>query len=1298
MGQEVQTHREEGIALVLAGRAAFKAGDHVSSERDFLAALAFGVEETDCRLHLARIFNARQDWQKSIEQWLWLRDNDPDRLEPHLQVARACFRLGRLAEARGEFEAVLGIEPDHKEARDRLGALLLAQSKEAVETQDFDNAEKLLLAALERGIDEAGCRRQLARLYSAISNWPAALEQWLWLHRESASDIEIRLQIARVYVRLGRRGEAKVEYEAILKLEPGEERAKVRLGALLVSAGHVEFAAGNFRRSEQDFVAALELGADEATCREHLAQIYSQAQSWSKALGHQRRLAAVKPDDLAVRVEYARLCFRAGELDEAGTAFNAALAAGAAPLDCHTSLARIYEERRDWALAADHWGKVLELEPSRVEAHLRQARAYFGLKRFDEARQGFENVLSVAPQQPEAREALARLEAIVARSGNVGPTEQPASWMTRVPEPLRWLTASELLKAEVGALEVVIQTAQRRVETLAELTEVYRRSVGPAGTHRELYGLQADRSLTEFGLQLRKVGGQVREFVQRTSKVVERVAGRVGGSGSTTRIGAHQVPMASPRAMVRDAINLFRKQGMEPALDRIFSATRFEEQLDLLIDFGAALRDVDREAAARIYWMAYALAPSEITATQALQVSAAGQDKTVAPLAEARLATRDGLTDPRGQGSDWKPFSVTVPLPAPRYVPGDLGKVAATVSNIVLRSMEARIEKLGIARSGAGEHYSRLVKSGQGILDYDLAAARVIVGQFGTNREVHEIGSGIGGLSLLLAAMAVPVVGVESQVARHQSCAAALELFRTRWDRPAAPVRFISGRFPQCMADVDVTNKIAVLTGFIASVTPQERAQIIVGLRRYGAVVIDTFRFLTSLKSEEEQDQLLHEFQEAGFKHFYEAARSDSFRLVILTAQEGMVQSAAESRTVPAQKIAQGRAKPARRAPFATILADAVSKGGAGDSATAAKLIRHALISAGGSFDSCMLAVEAALDVDELEVAAEACKAAHALRPDSDRAIRRMAQVAEAQGDLPGALVIWRRARQRNPTVPHYCFNELRLAASLGEVVTDLEIFNLMVQPDWFVEAMFASAAFRGTEVGWRSVRDCLNGVFEVHCLTRLEADDEPWRGFESLHWQVAAPGKVSDAVVSVVIPAYNARQTIVAAVRSILGQTHSNVEVIVVDDGSTDATVDVLLGALGGDPRVHIEMHSQNAGTYPAINTGLALSSGAFVCILGADDVSHPQRLQLQLEAIEKSDSVAALCRYVRISEEGSLVANPNGVTALCDSSLMFRREIVLERLGFMDMTCSVTEDEKGRPQVAMLLKNNSVIDDKAR
>jgi GT2 family glycosyltransferase len=106
--------------------------------------------------------------------------------------------------------------------------------------------------------------------------------------------------------------------------------------------------------------------------------------------------------------------------------------------------------------------------------------------------------------------------------------------------------------------------------------------------------------------------------------------------------------------------------------------------------------------------------------------------------------------------------------------------------------------------------------------------------------------------------------------------------------------------------------------------------------------------------------------------------------------------------------------------------------------------------------------------------------------------------------------------------------------------------------------------------------------------------------------------------LVSVIIPTFNRQYCVGRAVDSVLDQTHRNVEVIVVDDGSTDGTLDYLEQRYRNEARVRA-VHQANAGAAAARNHGFRLVQGEYVALLDSDDVWKPWKLELQLACMRQ-------------------------------------------------------------------------------
>ncbi len=110
--------------------------------------------------------------------------------------------------------------------------------------------------------------------------------------------------------------------------------------------------------------------------------------------------------------------------------------------------------------------------------------------------------------------------------------------------------------------------------------------------------------------------------------------------------------------------------------------------------------------------------------------------------------------------------------------------------------------------------------------------------------------------------------------------------------------------------------------------------------------------------------------------------------------------------------------------------------------------------------------------------------------------------------------------------------------------------------------------------------------------------------------------------LVSVVIPTYNRAYCLPIAVDSALGQTHRDVEVIVLDDGSTDETPALMASRYGSDSRVRYQ-RQENRGVSAARNAAFALLRGDYVALLDSDDVFLPWKLELQLACFQHSPQI---------------------------------------------------------------------------
>ena len=187
-----------------------------------------------------------------------------------------------------------------------------------------------------------------------------------------------------------------------------------------------------------------------------------------------------------------------------------------------------------------------------------------------------------------------------------------------------------------------------------------------------------------------------------------------------------------------------------------------------------------------------------------------------------------------------------------------------------------------------------------------------------------------------------------------------------------------------------------------------------------------------------------------------------------------------------------------------------------------------------------------------------------------------------------------------------------------------------------------------------------LNDIFALHGLEPLALRDPAGElTIANIHTPSAKPCAECALKVSVLMPAYNAEDTIAHSLLSLLEQTWSNLEILVVDDASIDATAVIVEDLARKDARIRLICKEENDGAYAARNTGLALATGDLITVQDSDDWSHARKIELQAQPFVSDASCAAnISHWARLDANLEhygrplfLLPNP--------SSLMFRREV---------------------------------------
>lgn len=116
--------------------------------------------------------------------------------------------------------------------------------------------------------------------------------------------------------------------------------------------------------------------------------------------------------------------------------------------------------------------------------------------------------------------------------------------------------------------------------------------------------------------------------------------------------------------------------------------------------------------------------------------------------------------------------------------------------------------------------------------------------------------------------------------------------------------------------------------------------------------------------------------------------------------------------------------------------------------------------------------------------------------------------------------------------------------------------------------------------------------------------------------------------LISVILPAYNASDYIKEAIKSILNQTYINFELIIINDGSTDNTLEIIRAF--NDSRIKVINNDINKGIIYCLNRGIEESGGEYIARMDADDISLPQRFEKQIEVMKQNPEIVVCGTYI--------------------------------------------------------------------
>ena len=160
---------------------------------------------------------------------------------------------------------------------------------------------------------------------------------------------------------------------------------------------------------------------------------------------------------------------------------------------------------------------------------------------------------------------------------------------------------------------------------------------------------------------------------------------------------------------------------------------------------------------------------------------------------------------------------------------------------------------------------------------------------------------------------------------------------------------------------------------------------------------------------------------------------------------------------------------------------------------------------------------------------------------------------------------------------------------------------------------------------------------------------------------------------ISVIVPSYNYAHFAAECIASVVDQDYPNMELVVVDDGSKDDSVNLLERLSAQEDvqrafrgRVRIELNPRNLGTHETINRGIKLSTGDYVGILNADDTYAPHRLKRMIQSVTAAEARFAFSKVDFIDQDGALVSRPSPL-----AHRLRHRQSAIERFPTVGFAC---------------------------
>lgn len=173
-------------------------------------------------------------------------------------------------------------------------------------------------------------------------------------------------------------------------------------------------------------------------------------------------------------------------------------------------------------------------------------------------------------------------------------------------------------------------------------------------------------------------------------------------------------------------------------------------------------------------------------------------------------------------------------------------------------------------------------------------------------------------------------------------------------------------------------------------------------------------------------------------------------------------------------------------------------------------------------------------------------------------------------------------------------------------------------------------------------------------------------------------PKIVDGPLVSILVTVYCSENYIESAIQSLLNQTYQNIEIVIINDASTDKSEEIIFSLMKRDSRIRYIVMNENVGTFVAKNEGAKQAKGDFITCHDSDDWAHPRKIELQIQPLLNNKRIiCSTSQWIRMSNSGQLYARKiYPLIRLNPASPMFRKTL-FKKIGYWDSVRTGADSE---------------------